>query len=387
MKKSLKLGKTSADRFHIIKTKRTDTSYRNAQMSLGIRQARSQDNVTSPSDSLPDLSFDETADPEEVKQQRRAQQKVYSKRITKLRDIVTENHSKIINGHDPTQYDIPAENLSMEAHYGERYMRLADAYHGQVLLKSRLSALDNVNAKQAIIDEMKKWDVKNDELYVKKLTSCHQQIDERAKHQSVQRPIVRNPFGIAPENTPESLFAAQRTSHPGPMFNLPSFQRSSDDLNTSRAGYSPTRSYPQSPMNVVTTAVDQTKNADPSARLPSTVPRDRTIHALGGAASVNSLPKMKRIIIRLLLPEDDKRISRKMFWSQPLSRDDFFQQVSERFRDYSVQCVETTLDGDGILVEPTGSEDEWEILQEELCRILGQSSTEKLSIDVVVHVG
>lgn len=373
-----------------MKAKKTDISRSNAQVSFGARQARTQNNVKSPSDDSRGSSFDGsygTADPEEAKTQKRAQQKAYSRRITTLRNIVTENHGKLINGQDLTQYKIPAENLSMEGHYGEKYTRLADAYNSQILLRERLSALGNVNDRKAIIDEVKKWDVRNDELYVKQVTSSHQQVNERSKQQTVRRPSVRNPFGLAPANASESPLTAQRASHPAPTFNLPSFERTSDVPNTSRAGRAPADGYPGSPRSIARTTADQAKNTNPLARLPSNPAGDYTIPALGAATSVSGIAKMKRIRIRLRLPEDDKSASRYMFWSQPLSRDEFFRQVSERFPNHSVQFVETVLDSDGILVEPTGSEDEWEIMQEELSRILEQSLTEKLQVDVVVHLG
>lgn len=192
---------------------------------------------------------------------------------------------------------------------------------------------------------------------------------------------------LEPETRPRSSVFAQSDSRPAAIVGIQSFGNPSHDQG-------PADNYLEHWRSMSGTMTNQRDrlirpsyvSANQMIEGSNIASEDQTIPASGEATFFGGLPARKKIRISLRLSEDDTMTCRKMFWFQPMTRDDFFQQVSERFRGRSVLSIETVLDGDKTVVEPAGSEDEWEILQEEFWRMLEHSSPERLHVDAIVRV-
>lgn len=253
--------------------------------------------------------------------------------------------------------------------------RLEAAVDQQVKVCQHLSTVrDPVAISQLVnfaqIWSLKKWSAKVCDDYadgMAKLFNSMIQINAISESASSER---------SSEHPPSSTPIARENGRSARTVDVQPSTNTSNDLSTSQAEQASPGNHAEHVENVSAQTNDSSSLACPSA-LNS---RHPSAPAMGEANST-------KIIIRLHLPEDDKTAPRRMIWSQAMTRDEFFQQVAQRFREHSVQSVEAVLDVDKILVEPTGSEDEWEILQEDLLRMLRRSSNERLQVDAAVRVG
>lgn len=95
---------------------------------------------------------------------------------------------------------------------------------------------------------------------------------------------------------------------------------------------------------------------------------------------------VKQIVVRMSRSNDTTTAPRRLYWSPDLDRDGFFSKVKEKFSDGSVSVVEVSISDDRFFIEPTGCEEEWKSLQDELHGLLLQPSDKKLQVSAVVHV-
>lgn len=285
-----------------------------------------------------------------------------------LRRLLGTNAIRLSQGKKPRLYT-PRSGSSSPS--GELHDRLLGAIARQNELGSKLAEMGDSTLKAHVVESeaawaSNKWTKKISDDYEQRLLDTHRY--------------------VLPEI--ERSCQAQVKNEPPPAH--------TKGLKQERTQRAKTAGCPQAPINT-NSSFNKSQSTPPSrrqkAKLDAPTQSDKTQTGRRGATAYESrstshlnspdgLSGRKQIRIRLDLSGGNRLDSRRMLWTPELTKEEFLAKVDELFCDVKVRSVAVRLRKQQFRV---GSDEEYEMVKEDLLKMLEEPSPDNLEISAVVY--